>query len=363
MARVDVDLGTREYAIHIGSGVLQNLANAMQTLPTGRRLLLITNPVVQKLFGKTLQDALEGVGYEVIVGEVPEGEEFKTLSQAAVLYDLAFTHGLDRQSLVVALGGGVIGDLAGFVAATYMRGVPFVQIPTTLLAQVDSSVGGKVAVNHPAGKNIIGAFYQPLAVFSDLDTLSTLDAREIRGGLAEVIKYGVIADRVFFQWLEEHMEQVLQLEPKALEYVVEKSCSIKAQVVQEDETEQGRRAILNFGHTIGHAVETLTGYTAYRHGEAVSIGMVLAARLAVRMGFLTADKALRIEQVLTKASLPVALPKGLEKRKILDLLRHDKKVISDSLTFVLPTDIGSVCLEKDVPESEIIQVLLAGENK
>lgn len=357
MAEVNIDLGSRSYNIHIRPGLLNLLAGYMKELDTGRKVLMITNPTLHRLYGAAVKKGLREAGYQVVVGEVPDGEEYKALSQAERLYDLAFTREMDRRCPVLALGGGVMGDLAGFVAATYLRGVPFIQVPTTLLAQVDSSVGGKVAVNHPAGKNIIGAFYQPVAVFTDLNTLVTLDPREIRGGLAEVIKYGVIADGEFFAWLEDNLDRVLAVDMKAMEYIVEKSCRIKAAVVQADETEQGMRAILNFGHTVGHAVEALTGYKVYRHGEAVAIGMAVAAKLAVNTGMMDNAGAVRIESLLARAGLPTAVPGELDNEQILALLRRDKKVIAGSLTFVLPVGVGSVEIIKDVREEDIIRAM------
>ena len=357
MAEVKVELKERSYKIYIRPGFLYNLSGFMDSFNFSRRLLLVTNPTVLGLYGEKVIKSLEAGGFEVVVGNVPDGEAYKALSMAEKLYDLAFSRELDRRSPVIALGGGVIGDLAGFVASTYLRGVPFIQVPTTLLAQVDSSVGGKVAVNHPAGKNIIGAFYQPVAVFTDPETLLTLDPREVRAGLAEVIKCGVIADAGFFNWLEDNLERVLGVEAAATEYLVEKSCRIKAEVVQADETEQGQRAILNFGHTVGHAIEALTEYKAYRHGEAVAIGMVMAARLAVDLGMLKNSEVARIEKLLSRAGLPVTLPVNLDRERIIALLRRDKKVISGSLTFVLPTAVGSVEIIKDVKERDIARAI------
>lgn len=353
MAEVTVELKERSYKIHIRPGLLNSLPDFLAGLNFSRRLLLVTNPTVYGLYGEKVVKSLEAGGFEVMVGSVPDGEEYKALSTAEKLYDLAFSRELDRRSPVIALGGGVIGDLAGFVASTYLRGVPFIQVPTTLLAQVDSSVGGKVAVNHPAGKNIIGSFYQPVAVLTDPETLLTLDRGEIRAGLAEIIKCGVITDAAFFNWLEDHLEDVLAVEAAAMEYIIEKSCRIKAAVVQADETEQGQRAVLNFGHTVGHAVEALTEYKVYRHGEAVAIGMVMAARLAVNLGMLENSEAARIERLLSRAGLPVTLPGDLDREKIVALLRRDKKVISGSLTFVLPTALGRVEIIKDVREKDI----------
>jgi len=351
---VFIDLGARSYTIHIGQGLLGSLGKIVAGACPAQRALLVTNPTVGRLYGKTVLDQLAGSGVEAVLAEVPDGEEYKALSMAEGLYDLAYSRELDRRSPVLSLGGGVVGDLAGFVAATYLRGVPFVQIPTTLLAQVDSSVGGKVAVNHPRGKNIIGAFYQPAVVLADLGALQTLPPREIRAGLAEVIKYGVIADGEFFGWLEDNLEKALELDPAACQKMVEVSCRIKADIVGADETEQGVRAVLNYGHTVGHAVESLTGYKAYRHGEAVAIGMAVAAEMAVGLGMLDRREKDRLVSLLVRAGLPVNVPGHLDKKDLLASLRRDKKVISSRLTFVLPRAIGRVEIVRDVKEDIII---------
>jgi 3-dehydroquinate synthase len=356
MKEIGIDLGNRSYQIMIGNGLLEQLGKHLKVFELTPRVLLVTNPVVGSLYGAVAETAFKNAGFEVIRAEIPDGEEYKSLATAEKLYDLAYTRELDRRSPVVALGGGVVGDLAGFVAATYLRGVPFIQLPTTLLAQVDSSVGGKVAVNHPRGKNIIGAFYQPRLVLADLDVLKTLDPREVRAGLAEVIKYGVIADQAFFAWLEENMERLLALEAEPMAHAVAVSCRIKAQVVQEDETEQGRRAILNFGHTLGHALEALTGYTAYRHGEAVAVGMAAAARLAVALGMFPEGNAARVINLIRRAGLPVEIPPQLSSSDLLASMRRDKKVLAGRLTFVLPVDIGRVEIFRDVPEEVVGRV-------
>lgn len=356
METIKVDLGDRSYPIHIGAGILPELGNYLKKLPVEKKALLVTNPTVNRLYGKTAADSLARAGFQVTVAEMGDGEEYKTLATAEKLYDQAFAAELDRKSPVIALGGGVVGDVAGFVAATYMRGVPFVQVPTTLLAQVDSSVGGKVAVNHPRGKNIIGAFYQPHLVLADINTLKTLPAREVRSGLAEVIKYGVIWSAEFFAWLEENVDALLKGEADALVYAVRESCRIKARVVAEDETEQGLRAILNYGHTVGHAVEALTGYTRYTHGEAVGIGMVAAARLAVALGMLTEPGRARIEALVRRAGLPTALPGDLATEGLLEYIYHDKKVTGGRLTFVLPEGIGRVMIEDDLDKDLLLEL-------
>lgn len=355
MKTVMVDLEERSYRIYIGRGILGNLGSYMKEFNYGNKTLLVSNPKIPGKYGLILKESLAQNGFEVITGEIGDGEAHKTLATAEILYDLAFTCGLDRRCPVIALGGGVTGDTAGFVAATYLRGVPFIQVPTTLLAQVDSSVGGKVAVNHPRGKNIIGAFYQPDLVLADTDTLATLPVREIRSGLAEVIKHGVIADYQFFEWLEENIEQLQNFDPEALAHAVAVSCRIKARVVEKDETEHGLRAILNFGHTVGHAVEALTGYLAFNHGEAVAIGMAVAARLSVNMGILPEKESTRIINLIRKAGLPVDLPEGLLPEGLLGCFQRDKKVSGGRLTFVLPERIGRVSVVRGIDKSKYVE--------
>ncbi|MBM7854059.1 3-dehydroquinate synthase [Desulfohalotomaculum tongense] len=349
-----VNLSGKSYHIIIGADLLPQIGAFLQPLKLGSKVLLATNPTVMSLYGKTVQRSLQQAGFKVTVAEVPEGEEAKSLEQAGVLYDVMFNAGLDRKSPVIALGGGVVGDLAGFAAATYMRGVPFIQVPTTLLAQVDSSVGGKVAVNHPRGKNIIGAFYQPQLVLTDTKTLSTLDKRDVLSGLAEVIKAAVIRDERFFNWLEENIDRVLALEEAALNRIIETSCQIKARVVEEDETEQGVRAVLNYGHTVGHGVETLSGYGTYRHGEAVAMGMVAEARIAKELGLINRDVVQRIETLIARTGLPTQLPGDLSPAELMASMYKDKKVLDDTLTFALISNIGEAVIKKDVPEEVIL---------
>jgi 3-dehydroquinate synthase len=320
---------------------------------------VITNPTVRALYGDTAQKSLETAGFSVFRIEIPDGEEYKTLDTVKDLYGKALDIGLERGDSVVALGGGVVGDTAGFFAATYMRGVALVQVPTTLLAQVDSSVGGKVGVNHPRGKNLIGAFHQPRFVVADVSTLSTLPAREIRAGLAEVIKYGIIRDGSFFKWLEAGLEDLLNLKQTALEHAVSVSCRIKADVVSADEREEGIRAILNFGHTIAHALEAVGRYHRFVHGEAVGIGMVTAARLAVQLGVLGAPEAERITALVSRAGLPVVIPAGIDPKAIISAMFHDKKVVESRFTFVLPEAIGRVCITRGVPV-ETVNAILTG---
>ncbi|MGQ9531226.1 MAG: 3-dehydroquinate synthase [Desulfotomaculales bacterium] len=355
--KVTVNLGARSYDIIIGAGLLDTLGERLNELGLGRTVLLVSDEQVWALHGARVRNSLENAGFRVVPAVVPPGEEQKDLARAEELYDLAYGGGLDRTCPVVALGGGVVGDLAGFVAATYMRGVPLVNVPTTLLAQVDSSIGGKVAVNHPRGKNIIGAFYQPRLVLADVATLTTLPQGELLSGLAEVVKYGVIADASFFAWLEAYWERVLARDTAGLERVVRHCSRIKAWVVERDETEQGLRAILNYGHTVGHALEAATGYRRFSHGEAVAVGMAVAARLAERLGMLAPPEGERIRGLLVRVGLPVTIPADVNTEELLEALYRDKKVVGGRLTFVLPVNIGEVRVRRDVPEG-LVRCLL-----
>lgn len=357
MISVRVNLGARSYNIYIGSGILARLGGWVKECADGDQALLVSNRKVLALYGPKVSDSLVESGYQVASIEIGDGEEYKNLATLERLYDQAFSSGLDRHSPIIALGGGVVGDAAGLAAATYLRGVPLVQVPTSLLAQVDSSVGGKVAVNHPRGKNIIGAFYQPRLVVADMLTLRTLPPWEIKCALAELVKYGIIGSAGFFNWLEDNIDKLLSLDEEALVYAVAAACKSKAQVVEEDETEQGRRAILNLGHTAGHAIETLCGYGVFCHGEAVAIGTAAAAKLAEAMGLLPADQARRIIALLMRTGLPVTLPPSLDKDEMIAAMRRDKKAHDGKLTFVLPLAIGSVQVCDDLPGELIRQVL------
>lgn len=339
--RLEIDLGDRSYSIFCGPGMISKAGSLLQQTGLGKKCMVVSNKTVADLYWPLLQKSLEGAGFEAVPVMVADGEGAKSLATAGHLYDACLDAGIDRSGGIIALGGGVIGDLAGFVAATWLRGVGFIQVPTTLLAQVDASVGGKVAVNHPRGKNLIGSFYQPLAVIADQDSLSTLPRREISSGMAEVIKYGVIADRLFFEYLEKNMEAALAGDREILKRIVLKCCAIKGDIVTRDERESGLRAVLNFGHTIGHAVENLTGYTAYRHGEGVAIGMVAAARLAVARGDFDHDSASRLVHLLVKAGLPVELP-PLEPERLRQVLERDKKMKQGQFYMVLPEKLGKV---------------------
>lgn len=347
MEIVNVELGSRSYPIFIGSSLLKDSAQLLKPYVKGKAMI-ISDENVYPLYGQAVLNALTQSGVEAFIHVLPAGETTKTMEYAMELYTVALKAGLDRRSFIVALGGGVIGDLAGFVAATYMRGIDFVQMPTTLLAQVDSSVGGKVAVDHPAAKNIIGAFHQPRAVIADTDTLKTLHPRELSAGLAEVIKYGASLDSDFFDWLELHISDIMALDEKALGYIVEHSCRIKANMVQQDETEQGQRALLNFGHTFGHAIEVIAGYGRYLHGEAVAMGMVYAARLAHIMGLIDKRYIERLVALLRAAALPVE-PEGITMQQMLPVMYHDKKATGGRLTFILPVALGRAGIFDDVP--------------
>ena len=338
MQTLNVALGERSYPIHIGSGLLHR-ADLLQSGVGARRVAVVTNEIVAPLYLGTVGASLRAAGIEATNIVLPDGEAYKTWETLNAIFDALLTHRCDRRTAVVALGGGVIGDMAGFAAATYQRGVPFIQIPTTLLSQVDSSVGGKTAINHPLGKNMIGAFYQPRMVLADTQTLDTLPARELGAGLAEVIKYGLIRDPVFFDWIEANVERILARDPEALAYAIHRSCANKAEVVAADETEQGERALLNLGHTFGHAIETGLGYGEWLHGEAVAAGMVIAAELSVRLGWLDQDALERIRALLRRAGLPVVAP-DLGVRRYLDLMAHDKKVADGQLRLILLKGIG-----------------------
>ncbi|MEI7024544.1 3-dehydroquinate synthase [Paenibacillus sp. y28] len=357
MRELTVDLGERSYPIYIGDGILGEIASIFDKHELSKRspLLIVTDSNVGPRYLETVRELLEEGGYKVTTAVVPAGEPSKSLARLEELVSVALEAGLDRKSTVVALGGGVVGDLAGFVAASYMRGVRFVQIPTTILAH-DSSVGGKVAVNHPLAKNIIGAFHQPELVLYDISTLRTLPPRDVRSGLSEVIKHGLIWDRDFVDWCSEHAADLLSLQPEALEHALYTGCKVKAAVVSEDETEQGLRAILNLGHTIGHALEAVAGYNELQHGEAISIGMVGSAKLAVRLGYpqeiLDTTKAL-----MKQFELPVQVPADYDTDKIMSAMMHDKKFKEGRMVFVIPTSIGQVEINKKVPVEWVREVV------
>lgn len=356
MAELRVELGDRSYSIVIGADILKGLGERLKGFGFSRSITLVSNPTVHGLYGKIVEDSLKDANFSVSSIIIPDGEEYKNLLWASNVYGELLKQRLDRASALIALGGGVIGDITGFVASTYMRGIPFIQVPTTLLAQVDSSVGGKTGVNHPLGKNMIGTFYQPKLVCADVEALKTLPRKELLAGIAEVIKYGVIWDEDFFEYLKNNRDKILNLEKDALEHIIKRSCAIKAEVVSKDERELGLRAILNYGHTIGHAIETVTGYTAYLHGEAVAIGMNIEAELSALLGYLNDSDAYRIKSILTLYGLPSELPSGMNAESMLSAMKIDKKALAGEMRFVLPDKIGSVKMEK-VSADKVSEVL------
>ncbi len=337
MKTLQVALGARSYPIHIGSGLLMR-PELYRPYLQGRQVMIVTNETVGPLYLEPVQKALQG--FEVHTTVLPDGESYKTLEVWSRIFDDLLAARFARDCTLVALGGGVVGDIAGFAAACYQRGVDFIQVPTTLLAQVDSSVGGKTSVNHPAGKNMIGAFHQPRAVIADTETLKTLPDRELSAGLAEVLKYGFIRDSAFLDWLESNMPRLLDRDPEALVYAIGRSCQIKAEIVAEDERESGNRALLNLGHTFGHAIELGMGYGSWLHGEAVAVGICLAASLSARLGWLTAVEVERAERLIASARLPTYLPKELTPERMLELMAVDKKVLGGQLRLVLLRRLG-----------------------
>ncbi|MFM1652710.1 3-dehydroquinate synthase [Brevibacillus sp. B_LB10_24] len=358
--KLTVELGERSYPILIGEGLLQQISAllAERGVSSASKLLVVTDSNVAAHYLQPLCDQLAAGGYKAVPAVVEAGEQAKRLSVYEQVMTVAIEAGLDRKSVVIALGGGVIGDLAGFVAATFMRGIPFVQVPTTLLAH-DSSVGGKVAVNHPLGKNLIGAFHQPLMVVYDTGTLSTLPRREIAAGFAEIIKHGLIADEAFVEWLEQNAEPLNRLSPDLLAQAIERGCAIKAGVVAADETEQGMRACLNLGHTFGHAFESLSSYSGLNHGEAISIGMVLAARLAEQMGMAGQGVADETKRVLELYGLPTKWPAGIDPQEVLTAMGRDKKGVGGQLVLVLPRAIGKVEIVRNVEPDLVLGVMKA----
>jgi len=341
MKKLMVALGDRSYTIYIGAGLLNQEQLYTQHIKS-KQVIVITNSTIAPLYLDQVLNNLQNFTVETLI--LPDGEQFKTLDYVTQIFDKLLSCKFSRNATLIALGGGVIGDMGGFSAACYQRGIAFIQIPTTLLAQVDSSVGGKTGVNHPLGKNMIGAFYQPLCVIADADVLNTLDDRQLSAGLAEVIKYGLIRDIEFFEWLEQNIELLLARDKAALAFAIERSCLNKAQIVAEDETETGIRATLNLGHTFGHAIETGTGYGTYLHGEAVSIGTCQAADLSRRKGWLTDADVERIIALFKKANLPVNPPKQLDSDQFLELMAVDKKNIDGNIRLILLTAIGAATL-------------------
>lgn len=357
MRELTVELGDRSYPIYIGEGLLNEASSYFIKHGISKKspLLIITDSHVAEYHLQAFESVLAEAGFKTSSVVVPSGESSKSLTMLESLVTKALEAGLDRKSAIVALGGGVVGDLAGFVAASYMRGIKFVQVPTTILAH-DSSVGGKVAVNHPLAKNIIGAFHQPELVLYDLTLLQTLPPRDVSGGLSEVVKHGLIWDESFVAWCEEHAEKLLALDPDTLGYALYKGCSVKAAVVSKDERENDLRAILNLGHTIGHAIEAVAGYGEFMHGEAISIGMIGSAKLGLRYG--APEEVYTVtKRVLAKCGLPVRLPEHIEVDKIMEAMMHDKKFAEGTMVFVVPTAIGEVEIKRDVPVQWVREIV------
>ncbi len=353
---VRVNLGERSYDVHVGPGILDDVGAHVHELDRSSaigKVFMIGNPTVDALYGDRVRRSIaDAVGAAPIDIQIPDGEQYKNFETLTSIYDRVLAEGADRGAVLVALGGGVVGDVVGFAAATILRGVRFVQIPTTLLAQVDSSVGGKTAVNHSAGKNLIGAFHQPAVVVSDPDTFTTLPDREYRAGLAEVVKYGVILDEKLFDLIEERGDEVSARAPQLLTELVARSVAIKADVVERDEKEGGLRAVLNFGHTVGHAVEKVTGYSRFLHGEAVALGMVAAARLSVKIGACSSDVPQRLEALLTKLGLDTEIPSDIDRAAIEHAVGFDKKVRGDLVTFIVCDSMGA-CSRKPLRAADI----------
>jgi 3-dehydroquinate synthase len=352
--QLTVQLGSRAYPILIGAGLLER-ADLLQPLVRARKVAVITNTVVSPLYYPRLAAAL--AGRELIEVVVPDGEPHKTLATLSRILDVLVANRLGRDDLVIALGGGVVGDMAGFAAATYQRGIDFIQVPTTLLAQVDSSVGGKTGVNHPGGKNLIGAFHQPLAVVADTSTLDTLPDRELRAGLAEVVKYGMICDAAFFDWIDAHAEALLGRDPAALAHAIRRSCEIKAAIVARDERETGDRALLNLGHTFGHAIESVTQYATWLHGEAVGAGLQMAATMSREAGLLEPAAALRVGALLRRLGLRTEARAEVTRAAAMEAMRIDKKARAGRIRFILMRGIGGAFVAADYPERALTATL------
>lgn len=355
MLCVNVELKERRYPIHIGAGLLSD--ESRYPLKSGDKVMIVTNPTVAQHYLAQVTETLEKIGCSVESVLLPDGEKYKTLDSLNLIFTALLKANHGRDTTIIALGGGVIGDVAGYAAASYQRGVRFIQIPTTLLAQVDSSVGGKTAVNHELGKNMIGAFYQPCAVIIDTLTLSTLPKREVNAGLAEVIKYGIILDAEFFLWLEQHIDQLVALAPEALQKCIARCCQIKADVVARDETEKGDRALLNLGHTFGHAIETHLGYGNWLHGEAVAAGMLMAAVLSEQLGDLSLEDVARIEKLLARANLPTVSPDSMQAEDYLPHMMRDKKVLAGKLRLVLLKKLGQAYVASDTDKTLVLDAI------
>jgi 3-dehydroquinate synthase len=357
MKTLHVDLASRSYPIYIGTNLLEQPALFEPHLKSSTTVFIVSNTTVAPLYAKTLTSTLSQLGKTVRLLELPDGESFKDWQHLQLIFDELLAHGADRQSMIVALGGGVVGDMAGFGAASFMRGIRFIQVPTTLLAQVDSSVGGKTGINHPLGKNMIGAFHQPVAVIADLNTLRTLPPRELSAGLAEVIKHGAIADADFLDWIEANTGALLACDTNAMAHAVLRSCEIKSAVVSADEREGGIRATLNFGHTFGHAIESGLGYGEWLHGEAVGCGMVMAADLSARLGQIGQADAQRLKRIIASMHLPIAPPK-LGSQRFMELMQVDKKTEAGQIRYITLGSIGAARIQQ-VPDATVIETLVA----
>ena len=357
MKTLHVDLANRSYPIYIGTNLLEQKALFEPHLKSSTTVFIVSNTTVAPLYAKTLLNTLSQLGKTVRLLELPDGESFKDWQHLQLIFDELLAHGADRQSMIIALGGGVVGDMAGFGAASFMRGIRFIQVPTSLLAQVDSSVGGKTGINHPLGKNMIGAFHQPVAVIADLNTLRTLPSRELSAGLAEVIKHGAIADADFLDWIEANTSALLACDTDAMAHAVLRSCEIKSAVVSADEREGGIRATLNFGHTFGHAIESGLGYGEWLHGEAVGCGMVMAADLSVRLGHIGQADAQRLKRIIESMHLPIAPPK-LGAERFMELMQVDKKTEAGQIRYITLGSIGAARIQQ-VPDATVIETLIA----
>ncbi len=354
MKTLNVDLGDRSYPIFIGQDLLNDAALITPYIH-GKQVMIVSNETVAPLYFEKIALLFSGFDLQSVI--LPDGEKFKNLSILNQIYDGLLTHNFDRSCTLVALGGGVVGDMTGYAAASYQRGVNFIQIPTTLLSQVDSSVGGKTGVNHALGKNMIGAFHQPQCVIADTDVLNTLDNRELSAGIAEVVKYGLLGDLAFFDWLKPNMPALMRREPKALAYAIERSCSDKAKIVAADEKESGQRALLNYGHTFAHAIETGMGYGRWLHGEAVAVGMLMAAQMSCKLGFIESQSVNEIQQLLENAGLPIRAPEEMDVAEFLTLMAKDKKSIAGITRLVLLKKMGQAFLCDDYATEVLINIL------
>lgn len=357
MKKIRVKLAERSYDISIGTNILNKIGKNLRSFNLSQKIAIVSNTTVFSLYGKSVLDSVKKAGFETVTVIIPDGEKYKDLLWLQRIYNDLLAYKLDRSSALIALGGGVIGDITGFAASTYMRGISYIQVPTTLLAQVDSSVGGKTGVNHKLGKNMIGTFWQPRLVWIDVDTLKTLPKRELLAGLAEIIKYGVIYDKNLFSTLKKNRDRVLRLDKKILTHIIKRSCEIKSEVVSRDERESGLRSILNYGHTIGHAIETATDYRQYLHGEAISIGMCFEARLSQKLNLIDKEDVSRIRELIESFGLPSTVPKDIDINRMILSMQLDKKAVAGTLTFILPEKIGKVNIYKGVTEKLIKEIL------